>query len=95
MKEITLTVDNDYVGTLVAFLKTLGYVRVSRVEEAVAKPLTEAEKREKRKILFGEGKTDLNRFFLIFCSKAVHEAKKNPFKSFDLLYPFYHSIIAK
>jgi vacuolar-type H+-ATPase subunit I/STV1 len=45
MKEITLTVDNDYVGTLVAFLKTLGYVRVSKVEEAIAKPLTEAEKR--------------------------------------------------
>jgi vacuolar-type H+-ATPase subunit I/STV1 len=34
MKEITLTVDNHYVATLLAFLKNLAYVQVRKVEES-------------------------------------------------------------
>lgn len=44
MKQITLTVDNHYAATLLAFLKNLTYVQVKTVEESVVKPLTEAEK---------------------------------------------------
>jgi ATP phosphoribosyltransferase regulatory subunit HisZ len=44
MKEITLTVDNHYVATLLAFLKNLTYVQVQKVAESEPKPLTDAEK---------------------------------------------------
>ncbi len=44
MKEITLTVDNHYVATLLTFLKNLTYVQVRKVEESAAPPLSDAEK---------------------------------------------------
>jgi ATP phosphoribosyltransferase regulatory subunit HisZ len=44
MKEITLTVDNHYVTTLLTFLKNLTYVQVQKVAESEPKSLTDAEK---------------------------------------------------